>query len=117
MAYNEVLVDSINDYLVRLDSNFFQKKMFGGVCFMVNDKMCVGVVRDEMMARVGPKEYSDHLEKEGVAEMAFTGRPMKGYVFVQPEAWDSDTDLEYWIDKCLEFNPEAKASKKRVKKV
>lgn len=116
MAFNEALAERINDLLERKGANFFQKKMFGGICFMVNDKMCAGVVKDEMMARVGPSEYTEHLAKAGVNEMAFTGRPMKGYVFVQADAWDNDSDLEYWVQKCLDFNPEAKASKKRQPK-
>lgn len=80
---------------------------------MVDDKMCVGIVKDQLMARIGPEAYEAELEKSGVHEMNFTGRAMKGYVFVDNEAVDFDKDLEYWIDRCLEFNPKAKSSKKK----
>ena len=82
---------------------------------MVDDKMCVGIVGNNLMARVGPEVYNDVLKKEGCLEMDFTGRPMKGYVFVEPHAIDMEDDLEYWINMCLEFNPKAKASKSRRK--
>ena len=83
---------------------------------MIDDKMCVGIVKDELMARIGPDKYEEALEKEGCKEMNFTGRPMKGYVFIEPEAMDMDKDLEYWVQLCLDFNPLAKSSKKKKKK-
>lgn len=87
--------------------------MFGGVCYMVNDKMCVGVVGDEMMCRIGEDNYADALEQNGCREMVFTGRPMKGYVFVEESVLKTRKDFQYWIDLCLEFNPKAKMAKKR----
>lgn len=80
---------------------------------MVNEKMCVGVVKNELMARIGPDNYELALQKEGCKEMNFTGRAMKGYVFVTEEGTDLDDDLEYWLQMALDFNPIAKASKKR----
>ena len=65
------------------------------------------------MARIDPEFYPNALKMEHVHEMNFTGRSMKGFVFVDYEALDFDEDLEYWLDKCLEFNPKAKSSKKR----
>ena len=95
---------------------FEDKNMMGGLCFMVDDKMCAGVVKNELMARIGPQAYEDALKKKGCKEMNFTGRSMAGYVFVESEGMDTDEDLEYWIDLCLAFNPEAKSSKKKRKK-
>ena len=80
---------------------------------MVDGKMCVGVIKDNLMARVGPEAYDAALTRKACREMDFTKRPMKGYVFVEPEGWDMDADLEYWIDLCLAFNPFAKSSKKK----
>jgi len=80
---------------------------------MVDDKMCAGVIKDKMMARIAPEIYEESLSKKGCHEMDFTKRPMKGFVFVEPEGTDLDNDLEYWVDLCLEFNPRAKSSKKR----
>ena len=80
---------------------------------MVNDKMCVGVVKDEVMARIHPDEYEKALTKEGCSEMNFTGRPMKGFVFLSTDATDLDSDLEYWLQLALDFNLLAKSSKKK----
>lgn len=80
---------------------------------MVDDKMCVGVVKNNLMARLDPDIYEDVLKREGARPMDFTGRPMKGYVFVEPEGVDMEADLESWVDLCLDFNPRAKSSKKK----
>ena len=88
------------------------KKMMGGLCYMVDSKMCVGIIKGMLMCRVGHARYDDLLKKKHVQEMAFTGRPMKGYLFVTGEGYDMDIDLEYWVQLCLDYNPLAKASKK-----
>ena len=80
---------------------------------MVDDKMCLGIVNNQIMARIHPNVYEKSLGKEGVSEMNFTGRAMKGYVFIEPEAHDMEEDLEKWIQLCLDFNPLAKSSKKK----
>ena len=65
------------------------------------------------MARIDPEIYEQALKKDGCKKMDFTGRPMKGFVYVDAEALDSDKDLEYWLDLCLEYNPKAKRSKRK----
>lgn len=80
---------------------------------MVDDKMCVGVVRENLMARIDPDIYEKALEKNGCKPMEFTGRPMKGFVFVEPEGVDQDEELEWWIGLALDFNPRAKSSKRK----
>ena len=87
--------------------------MMGGLCFMVKDKMCLGVVKDMLMARVGLEMHAEALKKIGCKPMDFTGTPLKGFVFVEPQGIDLDEDLEYWIDQCLAYNPKAKSSKKK----
>ena len=116
MAYNEHLADRVTRFLNDEKIIFFEKKMFGGLCYMVDNKMCVGIIKDELMTRIGDEKYAEALTRKGCKEMNFTGRPMKGYVYLEEEALDLDTDLEYWIQLALEFNPLAKASKKRYKK-
>lgn len=111
MAFNEKLSDRIREYLQHLPQ-VEEKLMFGGVCYMVNGKMCVGVVKDELMCRIGPEAYPLALEKPGCREMIFTGKPMKGYVFVNEEGMRSKKDFAYWMELSLKFNKEAKASKK-----
>ena len=66
MAYNEYLGDRVRLVLRDKSVNFFEKRMFGGLCFMVDDKMCIGVVKDEVMARIGPDPYSDALKKKKI---------------------------------------------------
>ena len=83
---------------------------------MVDDKMCIGVIKDDLMARVGPHAYDLFLTKPGARLMDFTKRPMKGYLYANAEAWDDSTSFTEWIDQCLLFNKEAKASKKKNKK-
>lgn len=113
MAYNEHLADRIRRVFSDRHVSFEEKKMMGGLCFMVDDKMCVGVNKDELMARIDPEIYREALKKKGSREMDFTGRPMKGFVFVVPTGTDIDNDLEYWVKLALEYNPKARSSKKK----
>lgn len=113
MAYDNYLYERIANALRNKGIAFNEKKMFGGVAFMVDDKMCVGVMNDGMMVRIDPAVYEDALKREGCQPMEFTGRPMKGFVTVSQEGIDLDEDLDHWIGLALEFNPRAKASKKK----
>lgn len=119
MAYNEYLADRIRQLFKEKNANYLEKNMMGGLCFMVNEKMCCGIHFDKkremdlLMARIGETVYEDAMKRKGCQPMDFTGRPMKGYVFVTEEGFDLDADLNHWIQLCLNFNPLAKASKKR----
>jgi len=113
MAYNEYLAERITQTLKEKKVLFDTRKMMGGLCFMVDDKMCIGINKDFLMARIDPLYYEIYLKEKGSRPMDFTGRPMKGFIFVEPEGTDLETDLEEWIDRCLEFNPKAKSSKKK----
>jgi TfoX/Sxy family transcriptional regulator of competence genes len=112
MAFNEELNDRIREAVQHLP-DVEEKLMFGGSCFMVNGKMCMGVVKDEMMCRIGPEVYQQALEMPGCREMVFTGKPMQGYVFVNEEGMRSEARFEYWIKLCLDFNVKAKSSKNK----
>ncbi|MCB9279280.1 MAG: TfoX/Sxy family protein [Lewinellaceae bacterium] len=92
---------------------FIRKSMMGGETFMVEDKMCVGIFRDALMARIDPAEEDALAARPGAERMTMAGKTMKGYLLIAPEGFDSDADLEFWVGKCLEFNPKAKASKKK----
>ena len=113
MAFDEYLGERIQRILIQRNIPFEEKRMMGGLAFMVDGKMCVGVVRDLLMARVGELQYDQALGSKGAKPMDFTGRPMKGYVFVSPDGVDTEKDLDQWIQLCLNFNPFAKASKKK----
>ncbi|MEB2773934.1 TfoX/Sxy family protein [Algoriphagus sp. D3-2-R+10] len=118
MAYDEFLVERLATSFTRRGITFTTKKMMGGMLFMVDDKMCIGLNqdknsgRDRMMVRVGEFVQSLCMRRTGCRAMEFTGRSMKGFVYVDPEGFDMDEDWEFWVDKALEYNPFAKRSKK-----
>ena len=116
MAYNEKLADRIREIISLTHKITEEKKMFGGLCFMVNDKMCVGVEQERLMVRLDPALYDEVMEKEGCRPMDFTGKIMKGYVFVDIEALNTKKKLEYWVKLALAYNKLAKASKLKKKK-
>ena len=113
MAYDNFLAERISNYFSSKKLKTEEKKMMGGLCYMLNDKMCVGIVKNELMARIGPENYEESLKRPGCKEMTFTGRPMNGYVFIDPEFLDSEADLNHWLDLSVAFNPEAKSSNKK----
>ena len=112
MAYNQQLVEKIRQALCG-QKGVVEKKMFGGMCFMVHGKMCMGVIKDDAMFRLDPKIYDEALKKEGCRPMDFTGRPMKGFVFVGDKAINTKKGLDYWVQLALDFNKKAKPSKKK----
>ena len=113
MAYDAYLAERIRRVFLAKQVPVFEKKMMGGLTFMVDEKMCIGIVKNDMMARIDPEIQEEALKKPGCRPMDFTKRPMKGFVFISPEGVDMDDDLEYWIDLALEYNPKAKRSKKK----
>ena len=112
MAYDEALAQRVREAFSS-QSKIEEKKMMGGLTFMVNGKMCVGILRDDLMARIAPEVYETALTKKGCREMDFTGRPMKGFVFISPEGTKRQADLDYWVGLALDFNKRAKASRKK----
>lgn len=116
MAYDEYLAERIAKTLKDKRVSFEEKKMMGGLCFLVDEKMCLGIIKGDMMARLNPDIWEEAMAKEGCREMDFTKRPMKGYVYLSPDGIDMDDDLEYWVQLALDFNPLAKKSKKRKPK-
>ncbi len=102
MAYSKSLVERIR-HLVARRRGITEKKMFGGVCFLLNGNMLVGVWKDSLIARVGKDAYDAALQNEHVKEFDITGRAMKGWVMVAPDGIDSDYQLTHWIDQAAEF--------------
>lgn len=115
MAYDEKLADRLREALAHLPK-VEEKKMFKGVSFMVNDKMCVNVSGDELMCRFDPDLQDELSAKNGFRSMVMKGREMKGYCYVSPEAIRTKRELDFWVKLCLDFNDRAKSSKKTVKK-
>lgn len=92
-----------------------EKRMMGGLCFMVDGKMLVGVSEERLMVRLDPADYTQALTRAGAEPMDFTGRPMRGFVWVFDEGIRTPAALAGWLDEALAFNPKAKASRKRKK--
>lgn len=102
MAFDPVLAQRVREVLVGR-AGITERKMFGGLAFLVDGKMFVGILGVSVMARVGPERHLDALALPGVRVMDFSGRPMKGYVFVDPPAIAADRDLKAWVLWCADY--------------
>ena len=116
MAYDTSIADRVTDMLTARRVAYHTKAMFGGLCFMGNDKMCLGVLTADLMVRLDPSVHEAALKQPGCSPMEFTGRSMKGFVFVHAAHLDSEEQLQHWVNLALEFNPRAAISKKRSKR-
>ena len=113
MAYDELLEQRLRQFFGTRRIPYEVKRMMGGLCFLVNGKMCVGVEKDQLMARIGPDTYDEALKRRGCRPMDFTGRPMRGFVFVGRDGFSKEKDLEFWLELALTYNPVANKSPKR----
>jgi TfoX/Sxy family transcriptional regulator of competence genes len=102
MAYDEDLADRLRRALSE-HPDLTERKMFGGIAFMLGGHMCCGVATEDVMLRVGPDAYEAALAEPHAREMDFTGKPMKGYVYVAPEGLASERDLKAWVEKAVRF--------------
>lgn len=102
MAYNEELAVRIRKALEG-NEGITEKKMFGGLGFMVNGNMCCGVVKDDLMIRVGPENHQSSLALPYARPMDFTGRPMKGFVYVTDQGINDDNALTEWVNRGVAF--------------
>lgn len=114
MAYSDKLADRIRESLCEIPK-VEEKQMMGGLTFMVNGKMCIGIIKDEMMCRIDPTIHETEIEKQGCRTMDFTKRPMKGYIMVDDTGMKTKKEFDYWINLCLEFNSKARSSKRKRK--
>lgn len=110
---NLITGERIADILIAKGITYEQKKMFGGLCFMVNEKMLIGTYKGGIMARIDPAEADDLVKRTGASQMIHGGRPMVGYLMIEPMGYELDAEMEFWVEKCLEYNPKVKASKKK----
>ncbi|MDX1479348.1 MAG: TfoX/Sxy family protein [Saprospiraceae bacterium] len=115
MATDPHLLERTRNILAARKTEWSEKKMFGGDCFMVDGKMLIGTYKGGIMARIEPEEAETLTKRPGAEQMVHGGRPMTGYLFITEDGFDADDDLAFWIDKCLEFNPKARSSKKKKK--
>lgn len=104
MAYDEQLADRIRAAFAQRDADAGERKMFGGIAFMVRGNMCAGVIGDDLMVRLGEDGADAALDEPHVRPMDFTGRPMRSMAYVAPAGTAGDAALAAWIDRCLAFN-------------
>jgi TfoX/Sxy family transcriptional regulator of competence genes len=102
MAHDEGLAERLRE-TYETCPDVVEKKMFGGLAFMVNGHMSCGIVNDTLMVRVGPQQYEQALARPHARKMDFTGKPLKGFVYVAPEGFESDAALAAWVRMSLEF--------------
>ena len=102
MAFDERLAERIGKTLAGRHG-LTERKMFGGIAFMVGGNMCCGVVKHDLMVRVGPQQYEKVLAEPGVRPMDFTGRPMTGMVYVDGEACANGRTLAKWVNRGADF--------------
>ena len=115
MAYDEKLAERIRKVLGGKRKGITEKKMFGGIAWLLDGKMFVGIAKGELMVRVGPDEHDKAMAKPNVRPMDFTGRPMKGYVFVKPAGIAKDAALAAWVDQAAEHAATLPAKKPKKK--
>jgi hypothetical protein len=114
MAYNEALTARLRDVLAGAGvKNFEEKKMFRGVTFMVDGKMCISAGDTRIMCRIDPALHESAVERNGATTVKMKGRDYIGYIYVDEEGFKNPRDLKYWVDLCLDFNKKARASKKK----
>lgn len=116
MPYNTELADRVREYLAAVPGiAITEKKMFGGLAFLVNDKMCINVSGDGLMCRFDPALQEKVAEKKGFEPMVMRGKALDSYCYVQPEGFKTKKDFEYWLKLCLDFNDRAQLSNKKKK--
>lgn len=112
MAYNIKLADKIREFLlIQPGLKIEEKKMFRGLTFMINGKMCISVSVENLMCRFDPKLQDEVMERNGFQPMIMKGKELKGYCYVNEDGYKGKKDFEYWLQMCLDFNEQAKASK------
>ena len=102
MVYDEGLLQRVRE-VMEVHPMADEKKMFGGVGFMIEGNIACGVLQDELIVRVGPRYYQEALQQRHTREFDFTGRAMKGWVMIQPEGYESDQALAEWVGRGVEF--------------
>jgi TfoX/Sxy family transcriptional regulator of competence genes len=102
MAYDDGLAERVRGVLQERTA-FQEIRMFGGLAFMVRGHMTVGILKDDLMVRIGPDSHPQTMAEPHVRPMDFTGRPMKGLVLVSAEGTDREADLERWVERALAF--------------
>jgi TfoX/Sxy family transcriptional regulator of competence genes len=114
MAYDQKMADRVRELIAPLSLQVEEKKMFGGLCFMVDDKMCVCLKDDHIMLRLDPQQADAVLEENGCTPMVHGGKTMPGFVYVDTSVLRTKKQLEHWVNRALAYNRHAAPSKKKT---
>ncbi len=112
MAFDDLLANRVREALVH-HKNLSEKKMFQGLCFLIDEKMCICFRRNELMCSIDPEKVESELEKGNSRQMMHNGNAMKGYIFVDEYGYSNPQDFKRLIELCLAFNKTAKSSKRK----
>ena len=116
MAYSITLANRVREYLAEISHITVEEKaMFGGLAFLVNDKMCINIGEDTLMCRFDPEQTEEIAERQGFSPVVMRGKELSGYCYVDPTGYNQKKDFDFWLELCLEFNSKAKSSKKKNK--
>lgn len=114
MTYSDTLANNVRAYLSSIpDLKIEEKTMFGGLAFLINDKMCINISDDMLMCRFDPAQTEELAERTGYLPVIMKKKEYKGYCYMEPIGYKNKNDFEFWINLCLDFNSKAKSSKKR----
>lgn len=116
MAYSEALANRVREFLAEIPQiSIEEKRMFGGLAFLVNDKMCINISESELMCRFDPERTEQIAERLGYLPCVMKGRELAGYCYVEEIGYKNPQDFAFWLNLCLDFNKRAKSSKKKKK--
>ena len=116
MAYSIALANRVREYLAKIPHITVEEKaMFGGLAFLVNDKMCINIGEDTLMCRFDPEQTEEIAERQGFSPVVMRGKELSGYCYVERTGYNQKEDFQFWLQLCLEFNSKAKSSKKKNK--
>jgi len=115
MAYDEKMAYQVRELIAKRTDNVVEKAMFGGLCFMVEDKMCIGVKKDNLMLRLDPEVYTEEIEKDGRKPMIHGGKVVMSYLFLDYDQIHTHSDLIHFVNLALDYNPHAPLSKAKQK--
>jgi TfoX/Sxy family transcriptional regulator of competence genes len=112
MAYSEQLAKRITKLLTK-QKGVVEKKMFGGICYMLKDKMMIGIAKERLMVRCLPERYEELLQKPHAGVMDFTGKVMQGFLYVDDAGYKTDKQLQSWLDVGIEYALKSPPKKKK----
>ena len=102
MPYDEAIASRVRSIMID-EAGYSERKMFGGLCFMIGGHMCCGVMKDEMMLRLGDELASTSLDENHTRPMDFTGKTMKSMIYLEPAGFADDRDLQEWVGRAVDF--------------